>query len=224
MKNKILIFCIASLFLLTCLSSMSIIGMKTTKESVNRNTLTFFNENDAETPIWDVGHSWTYDVTINGGIPPNLNIDNLKMNDLIFTVEQVLDDSYILSFSAVLTGSGTVKIDIISLSGTLQNTEMEGDIIVNKSKLTINELQNFIVEGYVKPNLLPKIPFNVEADGLLIYGTPLLNFPINTYDGWYEQCLQCAHQRDLEAEPAFRRRHQVHRVRSTRELVIIESR
>ena len=176
--RKGLVVGIIFLFIGTCLTT-------TICASTSKIGLNIKDENDAEAPIWNVGHSWTYDVTINGGKPPNLNINNLKMDDLTFTVEQVYNDSYILSFSAGLTGSGNVKISIITLSGQLQNTVMQGKIIVNKSKLTINEVQDLIVDGYVKPNFLPKIPFTVEGDGLLTYGIPLLNFPINNYDSWF---------------------------------------
>jgi len=151
----------------------------------SESSLNFIDENDAEVPIWNVGHSWTYDVTINGGLSPYLSINNFKMNNLKLTVEEVLDDSYILSFSADLTGSGSVKLDVITLSGQLKDTEMEGTMIVDESKLTVNELSDLIVDGYIKPNLLPKIPFNVEGDCFFTHGTPLLNFPINNYETWY---------------------------------------
>jgi len=49
-------------------------------------------------------------------------------------------------------------------------------------------------------------------------------FVENNSNGWYKQCLQCAYQRDLEAEPAFRWRSRFGRVRSGRELVSVGSR
>jgi len=185
MKNKILVLSIVGLFLLTSLSSMSIIGMTITKESNNRNTLTFFDENDAELPIWDVGDYWTYDVTINGGIPKYVTLSNIKMSNLKFTVEEVHNETYTISFSSSVTGSGTVKLDIITISGQLQQTEIEGTLIVNKSKLTINATKDLIVDGYVKPPVIPKIHFDAEGDVFLSHGTPLLNFPINNYDSWF---------------------------------------
>jgi hypothetical protein len=185
MKNKILVFCIVSLFLLTSLPAISITGTKIIKESGNRNNLTFFDENDAEVPIWDVGHSWTYDVTINGGIPKHVTLNNIRMSNLKFTVEEVHNETYNVSFSSSVTGSGTVKLEFISISGQLQQTEIEGTLIVNKSKLTINATKDLIVDGYVKPPIIPKIHFDAEGDVFPSYGTPLLNFPINNYDSWF---------------------------------------
>ena len=155
--KKNLILCIISLFLLS-VPSISITGMKITTNIDNEN-VPINEENDAETPIWEVGHSWTYDITINGGIPPYISINNLRMNDLTFTVDEVLEESYIVSFSGDLTGSFSVQLELIKLAGQFQNTEIEGKLIVNRSYLTINEKQDAIVDGYIKPNLLPKISF-----------------------------------------------------------------
>ena len=159
--------------------------MNIIKEQDSLNPLFFSEENDAEAPMWEVGNSWTYEITMDGGILPYININYIFFNNLILTVEEVLDDSYKLSFSSDITGSGSFKLDIITISGQLMDTEMEGYIIVNKTKLTINEIQEIIIDGYVKPNLLPKIPLNIDGDVLLMHNRPLLNFPINNNDFWY---------------------------------------
>ena len=182
MKWKMLVLCTVSMFLLTCFSSMSIIGANVKKEIVNSET--FLEEPDADTPIWEVGNYWTYDITINGGIPKYLDINNLKMDDLKFTVEEVNDDSYTVSFSCDVTGNVVVKVDIIQISGNFQDTDLEGTLIVNKSKLTINEVADMVFDGYIKPNILPKIPINIAGDCLFFYQTPLLDFPINNGESW----------------------------------------
>ena len=148
-------------------------------------TMEFNDEYDAEAPIWEVGHTWTYDITINGGITNHLTLNNFKLNDMTFTVEEVNDDSYTLSVSADITGWITVKGDIIKISGQFQNTDMEATLIVNKSKLTVNEGLDSIIDGYIKPNLLPKIPITIDGDILFTYGVPMLNFPFNNWDVWY---------------------------------------
>ena len=184
MKNK-LIFILISLFFLTCISPISIIGINTSISYNNENSPAVFDENDAEIPIWDVGHSWTYDVTVHGGIPNYVTLSNIKMNDLKFIIEEVHNDSYTISFSTSITGSATVKINIIKISGNIQDTEMNGILIVNKSKLTINKCKDLIVDGYIKPNLLPKIAFSIEGDCIFSYqGNPLSKFPINNFESW----------------------------------------
>lgn len=186
MKNKILVYFIVGLFLLSSLFSVSIVGTSTNKTSDFENSLIFEDENDAELPIWEVGHSWTYDVTINGGIGGIVSINNVKINNLEFTVDEVSDDTYGLSYSASsVTGSVSVTVEIITISGNLQNTDMEGELVVNKSMLTNDVFENLAVDGFIKPNILPRIPFNVQGDMFLFYGTALPKFPLNNGDIWY---------------------------------------
>ena len=186
MKNKILILFIVGLFIASSLASISTIGIQTFKENEINNNSINLNENDAEAPVWDVGHYWTYDITINGGFSNKIIINNLKINDIKFTVDLVDADSYYLSFSSgSVTGSVTVKTDIITLSGNFQNTDMQGDIVVNKSKLTYETFEDAIIDGFIKPNILPKIPFSIEGYGSFMYGVPLLNFPINNGDVYF---------------------------------------
>jgi hypothetical protein len=183
MKNKIF-FIFISLFLLICISSMPLMGMKISLKDNTEIPSTIFDENDAEAPVWDVGHSWTYDVNIFGGIPNYVSL-NVRMSNLKFKVDEVHNDTYKISFSSSITGSVTVKLEIIKISGQFQNTDMSGVLIVNKSKFTINETKNLIIDGFIKPNLLPKIPFNIAGDCLFTYeGNPLFKFPINNYESW----------------------------------------
>lgn len=185
MKKKILVISIVSLFLLASLSSMSIIGMEITTQN-NENDETPFEENDADVPIWEVGHSWKYDITVSGGLPPYISISNFKFDDLTFTVDEVTDESYIISYSADVSGSFSVKVQIITLSGKVQETDIEGSMIVNKSSLIIDEVLDSIVDGYIKPNILPKFHFSVEGNSVITYyGPSFLNFPLNNGDAWY---------------------------------------
>ena len=198
--KKILILCIISLFLLS-VPSLSITGMKITSNIENENKGPINEENDADTPIWEVGHYWTYDITINGGIAPYISINNLKMNDVKFEVDEVLEDNYAFSFSGDITGSFSAQFELIKLSGQFQDTEMEGNFIVNKTYLTIIEIHDAIVDGFIKPNLLPKIPFNAAGEGFLTYGTPILKFPLNNYETWIVSEIEIAIIVDISLIP-----------------------
>jgi len=182
MKEKLLILGIVGLFLLSSVPSLS--GLSFTLVDDDPTTSNFFVEDDAVAPEWEVGHTWTYEATLNGGFPGYWTFSNIRTTDLVITVEEVQSDSYLLSFSASISGSVVLKVSIITISGTLQDTGVEGDLLVNKSKLTYDAMEDFVFDGFIKPNLLPKIPFSFDGDVLMYYGTPLLNFPINNYESW----------------------------------------
>ena len=184
MKNKKIILFVA-LFLLIFANTVPITAIKLKTDLTKPQISTIYDENDAEAPIWEEGHTWTYEVTMYGGIPSTVYFNNIKMNDLTFTVEEVQNDSYIISYSTGITGSATVNLEIITISGALQQTEMSGMLTVNKTKMTINDTYDLIINGYIKPNFLPKIPFNIDGDMYYIYaGNTLFNFPINNYESW----------------------------------------
>ena len=52
--------------------------MKTTLKNNTEIPSTILDENDAEAPVWNVGHSWTYDVYIFGGIPNYVTFNNIR--------------------------------------------------------------------------------------------------------------------------------------------------
>ena len=184
MKNKKIILLVA-LLLILCFQTIPITANNIKSELKKPQFSNYYDENDAEIPVWEEGHTWTYEVIMYGGIPNVVNLNNIIMTDLTITVEEVQNNSYIVSCSSPISGSATVDLDIIKISGTLQETYINGIITVNKTKMTIIDAKNLIISGYIKPNFLPKIPFTIDGDAVFTYaGNTLFNFPINNYESW----------------------------------------
>jgi len=146
----------------------------------------FFDENDADLPTWTVGNSWTYEITMNGGIEDFVDINNLQMSNLEFSVVEVQTDFYKLDMSGDVSGNVVADLSGITLSGQLQDTTISGTVFVNKSTICLHEIQNFDLSGYVKPPILPRIPFSATGIMNASYGlvTPF-DFPINTEEVWF---------------------------------------
>ena len=198
--KKIIILLIISFFLLLPVFS-AITALNITNSTENKENSKYSEEDDADTPIWVIGNSWIYDITINGGLSSYWNINNLKMNDLSFTVEEILTDMYRVSVSGDITGGISLDLDLIKISGQFVDTEIEGNMFIDKSTLAINELQATTITGYIKPNLLPKIPFTADCSGFFEYGIPLLNFPINNEDTWFVDTITITFSMDVSLLP-----------------------
>jgi len=152
----------------------------------NKTVSATFDDNDADVPIWHVGDSWTYDVTINGGIEEVAYLNNVEMKDLTFVVEEVQTDVYRLSMASDLTGSVEVQLtDTLSLVGSLQEAEMSGTAYADKSTLAVEQIGPLHADGYVKPAILPRVAFEVNGDVSIFYGVvSSLDFPINVGETW----------------------------------------
>ena len=189
MKNieKMLVFLVVFAFFGISVNAMTI--TKTNDMSNKFLSLNFFEENDAELPVWNLGDTWIYDAKISvkqGSILSfDLNIKNLK-----FEVVGVLDDVYQLDITVPegdVTGSGSINTDIITLSGSLINTKMNGFVDISKNSLGINGSETRII-GFIDKivdipiSLLFKIDFYDQNYHYTNY-TPLV-FPMNVQDEW----------------------------------------
>jgi hypothetical protein len=141
------------------------------------------NGNDAEIPTWYIGNKWVYDITISGGVENFLDLNNVNFNDLEFTLDAITDDYYEVSIDGTITGYATVNLETISFSGSITNTYINGDIYINKTTLTIEEIPNINVQGNIKP-AIGNIPFDFDITGTNEHGICLLNFPFNVGEYW----------------------------------------
>jgi hypothetical protein len=175
-------------FITLLLTTGFIVGglrIKTEDTKPNIKPLTV-DENDADLPIWNIGDSWTYRVTMNGGIEDFVDLNNLQITNLEFTVEQVQTEFYKLDMSGDASGSVVIDLDIIPLSGQLQDTSFSGDVFVNKSTICLHEIQNLDFSGYVKPPILPRIPFSITGIMNATFGSvTTFDFPINRDETWF---------------------------------------
>ena len=120
---------------------MPIMGIRTTLNNKTEVPSNFFDENDAEVPIWDVGHSWTYDVTIFGGIPNYLTVDGVdeRINSTIIVTETLLElgiSPEILSFDS--TAENMENINYLYLLNFQIITMLNYHLIFVMSLMIIN--------------------------------------------------------------------------------------
>lgn len=172
MKNNIVFVILITLTMITSF----IVGAV---GNITINTL--FDENDADLPEWDLGDSWTYEITIDGGLE-NFGMRNLKLENLIFTVIEVQEEYYKLDVSSELSG----KVDLTAnIFITFVDTEFDGVAYVNKSTLMLEKINDLDIDGNIKINNLPgSVSFQAEGHINLSYGGPNLPlmFPINIAD------------------------------------------
>lgn len=187
MKGKIFFVFVISMLLYVSFSTSAINIHFNCNQNVITETNT--NNNDADLPVWTVGDSWTYDMVIDGQQGTSLNFD-LTINNLKLVVVEVTDETYKVSMdvpSGDVRGSGGVNFDILTLSGNLINTKLNGEILVNISTLEIIYTEGTI-DGAI--DKIVDIPFTIDFN-LGFYNESLnqtnyssLQFPMNVFDGW----------------------------------------
>jgi hypothetical protein len=149
----------------------------------------YFN-NDADLPKWEIGHRWIYNLDIKGNQGNSMNFD-LRIRNLEFEVNEILEESYNISLTVPkgdINGMGTLNLDVLSLSGNLINTGLEGYMMINKSNLEIIEI-NAYIDGYV--DKIVDIHFTVDFN-LTFYDSLFtqknfssLLFPLNADEDWF---------------------------------------
>lgn len=172
--KKILIFLIT----MTMLSSVIVGAVGINIKSAN------LNGNDADLPVWSIGDSWTYEVTIDGGLP-EFGADNVQLSDFAFTVEQIQAEQYLLDFSSDISG----RMDLsTSIFVTFIDTSIQGTAYVNKSTIALEQIQDLEIDGNIKINNLPgSIPFDATGHiNITTFGADLpVKFPLNVDDNWF---------------------------------------
>ena len=171
-----------------------------------------FDENDADLPIWNVGDSWTYNVELELEQNQYFELDvSLEFENLEFEVIEVQNsnDMYKLKITVPtggLTGSGSVDLDIFTLTGNILNAQLDGFIYVKKSTLEINKFEVTIM-GDTNKILLPhfnvylQLEFEEEFAGVK-ENFSSLKFPMNIDETWavpdtYLNISTNAHQPNL---------------------------
>lgn len=147
---------LCSILFITSSTSASIILQKSNIVLPNTQAI-------ADIPVWDIGDEWIYNMEINGDqesfLSFDLSIENLKMK-----VTEITESSNILTLTVprgFISGSGTVDLDVMQLSGNIKDTRLEGYMEINKDTLeTI--YGEFIIDGYI--DKVVDIPFEIEAN------------------------------------------------------------
>ena len=193
-KNKLNII-VLSIVMLIIASFFTGINIKRAG-GVTNNSLTFIKENDVDLPVWNLSDKWVYDAQISVAQTEyfTLNAD-LEINNLELEVVEIQNnaDLYKLKMTVPqgdITGSGTIDLDVFSLSGGIMNGVLDGFMYVKKSTLEINKCEG-IIEGDTNKVLLPhfkigfKLEFEKEADDDLVKTNfSSIKFPINVNENF----------------------------------------
>jgi len=150
-------------------------------KSVNSNYII----NSAELPVWETGDSWTYalDVSFNlfeDGIEIS---SSLSLENLNLIIEDVTTDNYIIGINSNIQGDFLFDIEgIPKISGDLIQTELDGQIIIEKINFGLNEV-SINIEGKLRINLIPiNINIHVTMNFDPVYY--LIDFPIFVGTNW----------------------------------------
>jgi len=187
MKAKMFLVFMVNMLLIISFSTVAInVGIKN-GQSLITNFKT--NSNDADLPVWSIGDTWVYDMVIDGQQGANLNFD-LNIENCKLEVIEIFEDTYRLDLSVPkgdVTGSGGVSFDVLTLSGNLINTKMDGELLIKKSSLEITYAEGTI-DGAV--DKFVDIPFTLDFN-LGFYNESFnetnyssIQFPMNVLDGW----------------------------------------
>ena len=156
--KKIIGLIVCSLFIVnfsTCIASFNI------KEMANQvNNYPLNDETDF--PIWEEGNSWTYDIKLSFVYPQFSFQGDLKELNFVVTINS--SDSYRIDFNGNIIGElSLVQDDPPSIvSGSLEDTIIDGYLFIEKTDLGIKELHAFL-DGLIKlPLLSIPIPLNAE--------------------------------------------------------------
>jgi hypothetical protein len=170
-KNILLFILIIFLFIPTSQSINAIVIN-------NSDNTILISSNDV--PIWNEDDYWKYKINIKGHNQDNSISFDLSFSDLKITVQKVKTENYELTYSADVEGSGTIAG---ILNGNLRNTQVNGELIVRKSDLSIIETND--VDFIGKIGLL-----NINVDIYNCYiqePFEILNFPLYTGKSWTTQ-------------------------------------
>jgi hypothetical protein len=138
----------------------------------------------ADVPTWEQGDFWTYDVEILGNISTSTQFD-LDVNELTFTVSQVMSDRYKITIDAPTgTVSGQVSVtDPISVSGSITNAGIDGTLYVNKSDLTWRNDEGFTPQATLTGKVgIANIQATLDVDIAESFSS--LNFPLSVGKEW----------------------------------------
>jgi hypothetical protein len=152
---------------------------------------------DDDVPIWNVGNSWTYQIS-------EFSIDytyedlNIVMNgqieDFKWTVSEVTSTSYIVDVegkvSATFEGALPFGGSILNVNGDIESNrnKINGKIVFTKTNLEIEDF-NAEIKGLAKVQIQPipfklPLPVKITADADLSTVFPLFSFPLKNPKIW----------------------------------------
>jgi hypothetical protein len=177
MKRRSTYIVLLSMLLISsvCVSAVNV----NYKDNIAQSKMFSSNMDGAELPVWEDGDFWKYRIELEGEYDAFEASFDIVFPNLQFQVVDTSGDTYKLSFSGSLTGSATY--DPFGISGPFSNTNINGNIFVNKTDLGTVEITNTKITGKIA------VVFNLDVDIDLLEFLPIFvntQFPINVGDSW----------------------------------------
>jgi len=145
----------------------------------NNNASQFFDE--VNTPNWQVGNYWTYKINVEGDFGEALEF-SWTSNNLNFIVDSISSSGYSMSLSGDINGEITLS-DIQIIKGTLKETTLSGNILVDKSNIGFKEI-DVTMQGKISIIGIPIKPFTLDLDITISPAFSGLVFPIDIGKTW----------------------------------------
>jgi len=176
MKKNLITVIILSLVLVISLNGFA--SADDVKQNIIQKNISTLDET-AGVPTWNLGDNWTYNGYLRQDFGP-LDLFNLKLSleDLTFTVENNVGESYQLSFE------GFIKLGIGVGEGliTISYGDIFGDLEVDKTEIGIMDF-NIDFDGFGKLFLF-KLPIGLILDTSCDKPLSPFEFPFTVGDSW----------------------------------------
>ena len=126
-------------------SSINVVGININSEKDLLNVDNFNKTTYAiDKPTWNIGDTWKYEIILNGPLCDQFSFNSLKLKNVIYKVEDIVDDKYIMDITGNPSGCVTFTYFVgpvgIPFTGSLYNTNFQGQILVNKNNLYIENI------------------------------------------------------------------------------------
>ncbi len=164
------------------ISMLMMSGLSTSASKLKESNLSNYSD-EINSPVYEVGDYWKYDAYIKGDYGTDISFD-LSIQDMKYEVVEVLNEKYKLNINVPngkITGSLSINLDVITISGNLINTKITGSALINKTDLGMVENQ-ISLDGYI--DKLIDIHFTIDMDGMFNPYYTNIDFPLDIGNSW----------------------------------------
>ena len=137
-----------------------------------------------EKPEWDQGDTWIYDMDLTISLQSDtadISV-GLSLNRLECVVSSILN-VYTVRMSSQISGSFSIDVEgAPKISGSLQNTNMDGTVKIGVDSLSFEEFE-MNIDGKVKVNFIP-ITIDLHLIASSAEPVTFLEFPLEVGKSW----------------------------------------
>lgn len=169
---------IYSIFIVMLLLFPLLLGHSASMENQLNSTENIAEYDEGDVPIWEIGDSWTYDILYQETFDQHTYFD-WQLDDVVFTVTDILNLHYSLFFEGNLTG----KIGQFPVPMILEDATIQGNLLIDKANLALSECTAH-VHGirHIGPI---EIPVDIDITITATPGFTHLSFPLTVGNSWY---------------------------------------